>query len=75
MKLFGVTLAHDIGLKGNGLSGNMTVSGDHFIAEGVPVVPVDDNDTWNPFQVAEITVKDGNWNALGTNPGYCSDFR
>jgi hypothetical protein len=58
-KLFGVTLAHDIGLKGNGLSGNMTASGNHFVAEGVPVVPVNDNDTWSPFQVAEITVKDG----------------
>ncbi len=59
-KLFGVTLAHDIGLKGNGLSGNMTAAADHFIIEGIPVVPVnDDGTTWNPFQVAEITVKDG----------------
>jgi hypothetical protein len=49
-KLFGVTLTHDVGLKGNGLSGNMTVNGDHFIAEGIPVVPVNDNNTWNPFQ-------------------------
>lgn len=57
MKLFGSTPAHDIGLKGNGLSGEMTVSGDHYIAEGIPVVPVNDNGTWNPFQVAEITVK------------------
>jgi hypothetical protein len=59
VKLFGISLAHDIGLKGNGLRGDMTLSGDHFIAEGVPVVPVDDNGTWNPYQVAEITVKDG----------------
>jgi hypothetical protein len=59
LKLFGVSPAHDIGLKGNGLSGDMTLSGDHFIAEGVPVVPVDDNGTKNPYQVAEITVKDG----------------
>jgi hypothetical protein len=61
-KLFGVTLTHDIGLKGNGLAGDMTVSGDHFIAEGIPVVPVNDNGTWNPYQVAEITVK----NSTGT---------
>jgi hypothetical protein len=59
-KLFGVNLAHDIGLKGNGLTGNMTLAGDHFIAEGIPVVPVNDNGTWNPFQIAEITVKDAN---------------
>jgi hypothetical protein len=58
LKLFGVTLAHDIGLKGNGLSGNMVVSGNHYIAEGIPVVPVDDNNVFSPFQVAEITVRD-----------------
>ena len=63
-KLFGVTLAHDIGLKGNGLSGNMTVVDDHFIAEGVPVVPVYDNGTWNPYQVAELTVKDASGTTL-----------
>lgn len=57
LKLFGTSPAHDIGLKGYGLTGNMNVSGDHFVAEGIPVVPVNDNATWNPFQVAEITVK------------------
>ena len=57
--LFGMTLAHDVGLKGNGLSGNMKVTDNYFIAEGIPVVPVDDNNTWNPYQVAEVTVKDG----------------
>ncbi|MCK7542065.1 MAG: hypothetical protein MZV63_69865 [Marinilabiliales bacterium] len=62
LKLFGVTPAHDIGLTGNGLTGDMAVSGDHYIAEGIPVVPVNDNGTWNPFQVAEITVK----NSSGT---------
>jgi hypothetical protein len=57
-KLFGVTLPHDIGLKENGLSGNMKPADGYFIAEGIPVVPVNDDNTWNPFQVAEITVKD-----------------
>ncbi len=66
VKLFGVTLAHDIGLKGNGLSGNMTATGDYFIAEGLPVVPVYDNGTWDPYQVAEITVKDGGGKVLAT---------
>jgi hypothetical protein len=60
LALFGVTLTHDIGLKGNGLSGNMTVSDNHFVVEGIPVVPVDDNSTWSPYQIAEITVKNGN---------------
>lgn len=57
LKLFGTTLTHDIGLKGNGLAGDMIASGDHFMAEGIPVVPVNDDGTWNPYQVAEITVK------------------
>ena len=64
LKLFGVTPAHNIGLKGNGLSGDMTLAGDHFIAEGIPTVPVDDNGTWNPYQVAEITVTDANSTVL-----------
>ncbi len=63
-KLFGVTLAHDIGLKGNGLTGEMKATSNYFIAEGVPVVPVDDAGTWNPYQVAEITVKDAGGNLL-----------
>ncbi len=63
-KLFGLTLVHDIGLKGKGLSGEMTANGDYFIAEGIPVVPVDDNNTWSPFQVAEITVKNGSGTVL-----------
>ena len=62
LKLFGVAPSHDIGLKGNGLTGDMAVLGDHYIAEGIPVVPVNDNGTWNPFQVAEISVK----NSSGT---------
>ena len=57
LKLFGTAPANDIGLKGTALAGDMIVSGDHFIAEGIPVVPVNDNGTWNPLQVAEITVK------------------
>jgi hypothetical protein len=63
-KLFGVTLTHDIGLKGKGLTGDMTANGDYFIAEGIPAVPVDDNNIWNPFQVAEITVKNGSGTVL-----------
>ncbi len=56
--LFGFTsLPHDVGLKGKGLSGTMDPSTDHFIAEGIPVVPYDDSNTWNPYQVAIVTVK------------------
>lgn len=64
LKLFGQTLVHDIGLKGNGLSGNMAASSGYFIAEGIPLVPVTDNATWNPYQVAEVTVKDATGKVL-----------
>lgn len=62
--LFGAVLETDKGLNledptvSNGLSGAMVVETDHFQANGIPVTPVDDSGAWNPFQVAEITVKD-----------------
>jgi hypothetical protein len=65
--LFGGTPpANDIGLTGLGLSGNMTLNIDHFTAEGIPVVPVDDAGTWNPFQVIEIKVKNASNTLLAT---------
>jgi hypothetical protein len=59
LALFGVdlTASHDVGLTGNGLSGAMTEQSGYFLADGIPVVPVDDAGTWNPYQVAEVTVK------------------
>jgi len=65
LALFGVSLAHDKGLNledpliHNGLSGAMVAKIDHFQVNGIPVTPVDDAGKWNPYQVAEITVKDG----------------
>ncbi len=64
MALFGVTLAPDTGLNledpnvHNGLSGTMLAKGDHFQVNGIPLTPIDDNGVWNPYQVAEVTVKD-----------------
>jgi len=63
--LFGVTLAPNTGLNledpqiHNGLTGQMLVKGNHFQVNGIPVTPVKDSGTWNPYQVAEITVKLG----------------
>jgi hypothetical protein len=63
-RLFGVTLTRDKGLNlvdltiSNGLSGQMVNKGDHFEVDGIPVVPVDDSGKWNPYQQAEITIKD-----------------
>ncbi len=58
-------LAKDTGLNlrdpnvHNGLSGTMHMDGDHFQADGIPVTPVEDGTTVKePYQVAEITVKD-----------------
>lgn len=70
LALFGVDLAHDTGLNftdpgtNNGLAGTMLVKDNHFEVNGVPVVPVDDSNKWNPYQVAEITVKDSHGNVL-----------
>ncbi|MDQ5984455.1 MAG: hypothetical protein CSYNP_00150 [Syntrophus sp. SKADARSKE-3] len=64
MQLFGVAPALDKGLNlvdptvSNGLTGTMLAKGDHFQVNGIPVTPINDGNTWNPFQVTEITVKD-----------------
>jgi hypothetical protein len=61
LALFGVDNDPDVGLHGKGLSGvlDLAPSGDHYVAEGIPVVPVNDLGTWDPYQVAVITVKSG----------------
>jgi hypothetical protein len=65
-KLFGADLEKNKGLNlvdadvHNGLTGSMIAKGDHFEADGIPVTPVDDSDVWNPYQKAEITIKDAN---------------
>lgn len=65
--LFGGTApAKDIGLTGTALSGIMTLKTDHYTAEGIPVVPVDDSGTWDPLQVIEVKVKDNNGTVLAT---------
>lgn len=62
--LFGISLAHDTGLNlvdpdiHNGLSGTMLLKGNHFEVDGVPVVPINDAGTWDPYQVSEIIVRD-----------------
>jgi hypothetical protein len=66
--LFGASPAVNVGLTGLGLSGVMTLKGDHFEAEGIPLTEYRDQDatpggspqTWTryPFQLALIVVKD-----------------
>ncbi len=52
-------LPDNIGLKGKGLSGSMDLSGDHFIAEGIPLTELSDSNLTTPsnFQLATIVVK------------------
>ena len=55
--IFGIAaLPPDQGLTGNGLAGEMVVEGDHFVASGIPVTPVDDDYLWDPYQVAWVVV-------------------
>lgn len=64
LALFGVDLPIDTGLNfvdpgvHYGLTGSMALKGDRFEVDGVPVVPIDDAGTWDPYQVAEIIVRD-----------------
>ena len=65
--LFGGTApARDIGMTGTPLSGLMTLKADHFVAEGIPVVPVDDAGKWDPLQVIEVKVKDKSNTVIAT---------
>lgn len=62
-KLFSIALEQNKGLNltdpniHNGLSGAMIPKTDHFQADGIPVTPVNDSGLWNPYQIAEIKVK------------------
>lgn len=62
--LFGTSLAPDTGLNlknpslHNGLAGVMQPVGDHFEAVGIPVTPLQDDWVYDPYQIAEITVRD-----------------
>lgn len=68
--LFGVDLPPDEGLNlkdpaiHNSLSGALVAYGDHFEVDGIPLTPVDDSGTWDPYQVMELTVKDGSGNVV-----------
>ena len=65
--LFGANPPPGIGLTGNGLSGEMVYSATpypHYEATGIPILPKEDNGTWNPLQGAVVTVKDSKGKVL-----------
>jgi hypothetical protein len=58
--LFGVTLPSDIGLTGNGLSGQMKPTGENdWVATSIPVTPMLDSGELNAYPLATITVMQG----------------
>ena len=54
--LFGVDLAPNVGLTGNGLAGEMARDGDHFIVEGIPLTEFSDSNPTSPYpyQLAKV---------------------
>jgi len=68
LKLFGVSLAPNVGLKGKAMSGQMDAAGDHFVAEGVPVTEFSDSNLGvaDYFQMAKLVAKDPDGKILAT---------
>lgn len=64
--LFGVDPKPNIGLTGNGLSGQMKVSGDHFVADAIPLTGYSESKPTvrDPYQVAVLIAKDSAGNEL-----------
>jgi hypothetical protein len=59
-QLFGVSLAADVGLTGNGLSGNMIPTGDNdWSVTGIPITPILDSGAEDPYPLSTITVTSG----------------
>lgn len=54
--LMGVDLPPDIGLTGNGMSGELTPHVDKWEVTGIPITPIDDAGRVNPYQLATLTV-------------------
>lgn len=58
-QLLGVSLAPDIGLAGKGLSGYMdTTKNRDWLAAGIPLTPLTDNNQTNSFQLGLVQVMD-----------------
>lgn len=57
--LFGVSLAPNVGLTGNRLTGTMSpTSSNDWEATGIPITPIMDDGTLNPYALSRINVKD-----------------
>ncbi len=58
---YGFNVPANVGITGTPMAGNMALDqkGLGFVATGIPVTPYDDDDTWDPYGTAVITVSDG----------------
>jgi len=68
-QLFGRTIAPNVGLTGNQLSGVMTVHASprtDWEVTGIPITPLDDTGTENPYPLATITVSRGGQDIVQT---------
>lgn len=55
--LFGITLAPNVGLAGNGLAGTMSATGHgDWVANGIPITPILDNGQTDPYPLSTISV-------------------
>jgi hypothetical protein len=68
--IFGVNLPPNIGLTGNGLTGNMTIEANNFFVSGIPITPYTDADLVHedPFQLGLLKLYDSTNQLLATAP-------
>lgn len=66
--IFGVDLPPNVGLTGNGLSGDMVASGNNFVVTGIPITPFTDADLLHedPFQLGLLKLYDSGDQLLAT---------
>jgi hypothetical protein len=69
-QIFGVNLAPNIGLTGNGLTGNMVIDSNNFLVTGIPITPYTDADLLHedPFQQGLLKLYDQSNQLLATAP-------
>ncbi len=57
-ELFGVDLPAGTGLAGNGVTGTMESQGGVFAAHFIPLMPYNDDGTYNPYPIVTVTAMD-----------------
>ena len=63
---YGWDVTPGFGLTGKGTSGTMDAAGDHFTAEGVPLIDRDNDGTFDPYPFFVVDVKSGGQTVVQT---------